>query len=185
MEAGVTGTTFLETGKGIEELFAIHTEYAEAQSIYFEVRTHSTLTRTHMHSTHNFNIFLSLFLSFAFQFLFFYLPALFVNCTIFPEIIDGNCFRWTWYHVASATFWETVHENTNSMSDNYIQVSNLQFIVHLHTINCTPLSQLIVATIEGLYTVIGICETCTSTTIYKKRRTLSGINRRGSEENSL
>ena len=93
MEAGVTGTTFLETGKGIEELFAIHTEYAEAQSIYFEVRTHSTLTRTHMHSTHNFNIFLSLFLSFAFQFLFFYLPALFVNCTIFSEIIDGNYFR--------------------------------------------------------------------------------------------
>lgn len=56
MEAGVTGTTFLETGKGIEELFAIHTEYAEAQSIYFEVRTH-TLTRTHMQSTHNLNIF--------------------------------------------------------------------------------------------------------------------------------
>jgi hypothetical protein len=67
MEAGVTGTTFLETGKGMEELFAVHTEYAEAQSIYFEVRTH-TLTRTHMRSTHKLNIFLFLFLSFVFYF---------------------------------------------------------------------------------------------------------------------
>ena len=42
MEVGVIGTTFLETGKGIGGLHAVHTHFAEAQSIYFEVRTHST-----------------------------------------------------------------------------------------------------------------------------------------------
>ena len=42
MEVGVIGTTFLETGKGIGGLHAVHTHFAEAQSIYFEVRMHST-----------------------------------------------------------------------------------------------------------------------------------------------
>ena len=48
MEVGVIGTTFLETGKGIGGLHAVHTHFAEAQSIYFEVRMHITYsTRLH------------------------------------------------------------------------------------------------------------------------------------------
>ena len=48
MEVGVIGTTFLETGKGVGGLHAVHTHFAEAQSIYFEVRMHITYsTRLH------------------------------------------------------------------------------------------------------------------------------------------
>ena len=77
MEAGVTGTTFLDTGKGIEELFAIHTEYAEAQSIYFEVRTF-THTHTHTHSTYTCIIFIL-----------FYFDLLLI--TLLLETIGINC----------------------------------------------------------------------------------------------